>query len=314
MTKKRIKIVCIIVLVMLILLFLISIYFFRMTMFMDRSKTNGCSRKFLKDNGINNIDNIFSNKAVKKCLKSKYGHDIPIEHVKVNESFDNTTVILVHGHEMDLVSMYPIADVFLKNGIDVVLYDQRAHGGNTAGHVTFGCYEKDDLEQVVDYVYNGMKDKKPIGLLGQSMGASTCGLYLGQDHANKHIKFAVLDCPYNNMWSILEFLAKKRGYSDFVIKFLLKDLNIFNRIYSGFWYKDVDVCESIKHTNVPVLIYQMEQDNTCPAYMAKEVFDSIKHDNKEIINFKEGGHIRGFYKKNDVYVSELFEFIDKYGK
>lgn len=314
MSRKKIKIICITFFLILVVFFIISLYCLRTTIYTDRSLTKGESEKFLRDNGINvkEIEQDFEIKSKKIVLKSRHGHDIPVQYVLADGSYDNATMVLVHGHEMNLISLYPIADVLLNEGINVVLYDQRSHGDNTAKYVSFGYYERDDLEDVVDYVYGKMKDKKSIGLLGQSMGAATCGFYLGTKHANEHIKFAVLDCPYNNMKSILEFSAKKRKYNDIVARLLLKNLNISNRIRAGFWCKDMDVSESIKNTNVPILMYAMEQDTTCPVYMAEEVFDSIKHNNKEIIKFKEGKHIRGFYKENDTYVSKLLNFVRKY--
>ena len=216
--KARVKVALIFVATVLVMLFAVSVYFFRMTALIDRDSTKLCSEKFLRDARIDvrEIQDKLETKCTKVRLQSRHGHFIPVKCALADGNYDNKTVILVHGHEMNMVSMYPIANTLLDNGINVVLYDQRAHGDNTAKNVTFGYYEKDDLEDVVNYISGMMRDKKPIGLLGQSMGAATCGFYVGQEHANKNIKFAILDCPYNNMKSVIKVAAKRRGYNNVI--------------------------------------------------------------------------------------------------
>lgn len=314
--KKRVwlKVLGVVLVIIMVVVFAISRYFLKVTTCVDRGKAKYESEKFLRNNGIDvkEIKDKFEKRSQEFSLRSRHDHCIRVRQALVDGSFDNTTMVLVHGHEMDMVSMYPIANFILENGINVVLYDQRAHGGNTSESVTFGYYEKDDLEDVVNYICKSTKGKTTIGLLGQSMGAATCGFYIGEKHASEHIKFAVLDCPYNNMKSVIKVAAKKRGYADIMTNILLSNLNILNRVYLGFWHEDMDICNAVSNSDVPVLIYAMKNDRTCPIYMAQCVFDSIKHSDKDILKFEEGGHIRGFYKNNEVYVNKLLDFVNRY--
>ena len=290
-----------------------AMYMLKITLLMDNEKTYKNSERFLKDNGINvqaMLDK-FERNSNKITIKSRHGHNIPARYILSNNNYDNTTMVLVHGHDMNLISTYPIADVLLNNGINVVLYDQRSHGENTAKEVTFGYYEKDDLEDVIDYIETKMTKKNSIGILGQSMGAATVGFYSGTEHANHHVAFAVLDCPYNNMKEIIKNTAIRRGYSEKALPLLILLGSIANKIYLNFSYADMDVAKSVQNSNIPMLVYSTKDDKTCPYYMADEVFDSIKHNNKGKIQFEQCGHIKGFYKNNDIYVSELLKFIEK---
>ena len=310
--KKRIKLS--ILMVVVIVLCGLAIYALKKTLLINNVETFRESKKYLKNNGVK-VEEIISkiNKnSIKFNIKSKHGHNIPIEYILSNNNYDNTTIVLVHGHGMEKTSLYPIADNVLKHGLNAVLLDLRLHGGNTAKYVTFGYFEKDDVQDVIDFIKTKMKKENSIGVLGQSMGAATVGMYSGTEHAGKNIKFAILDCPYNNMNEIIDTTGIRQGFKPSHVKILRRIGSIANKMIFGFSYKDVDVCKAVSNTTVPTLIYCVENDVVCPYHMANEIFDSIKHNNKEKIKFKYGGHINGFYKNSEIYMKSLMSFISKY--
>ncbi|MBP5426708.1 MAG: alpha/beta hydrolase [Clostridiales bacterium] len=313
--KSVLTIVCVLLLVVLVF-FGGSVYALRKVLLVDTEKTKSNGESFLKKNGISTEQILrgLREKKKKVFLKSRYGHVIPVEYMISDKGYDNLTVVLVHGHSMSLESMYPIAKTLLDNNINVVLYDQRSHGENTAGVVTFGYYEKDDLMDVIDYVKKKMKKKNAIGLLGQSMGAATVGFYSGTDHAKKNVDFVILDCPYNNMRSIIRNTAIRQGYKKLGIDLLIKISSIANEKYLKFSFDDVDIAKAIENSDIPTLIYEAKFDRTCPYYMADEVFDGIKHNNKEKVMLEKSEHIKGFYIEREKYVDTLLSFINKYGR
>lgn len=314
--KKNVVYTVIISMVMVVILFMsgLSLYSLKKTLFLTGINTTEKSKNYLKANGVN-VEEVISNinkKSMKFVVKSKHNYNIPVEYILSNGTYDNMTMVLVHGHGMDKVSMYPIADTLVKNKINVVLYDQRLHGENTAKYITFGYYEKDDLEDVINFVKTNMSRKNKIGALGQSMGASTLGIYTGTEHAKNNLDFAILDCPYNNMKSIVYRTGKRQGFSGKALDPLIFLGDIGARIFFGFSYNDVDVVKSISNSAIPTLLYNVKNDETCPYYMADEVYDGIKHNNKEKIQFESCGHINGFYKNNDIYMESLLKFVSKY--
>lgn len=316
MSKINVKIsiiVCVVCLLMIITLG-VSVYALRQVEIIDSRRTLANTKKFLKDN-VGEFEKILNRIDTKKkriVLKSRYGHDIPVEYITNDNNYDKLTMVLIHGHGMTLESMYPIAEFLLDNDINVVLYDQRGHGENTAKTVTFGYYEKDDLIDVVDYVKSNMSKKNSIGVLGQSMGAATAGFYSGTEHAKDNIDFMILDCPYNNMESIVKTTAIRRGYSKIGLNLILKLGSIANKVHMKFSYSDMNVAQAVGSSSVPTLVYESRYDKTCPYYMAEEVFEGIKHKKKGKIMFNESEHIRGFYKEKDKYIRTLLDFVNKY--
>ena len=106
---------CTTVFAVVVLYIVVSFCFLGYVISIDRSFTKKESEKFLQYNGIDivKIEDDFKLKNQKVCIESRHGHEIPVEYVLANGSYDNESVILVHGYEMDLSSVYPIANLFL---------------------------------------------------------------------------------------------------------------------------------------------------------------------------------------------------------
>jgi len=135
------------------------------------------------------------------------GHIIPADYIyaKDNKEKDRSRdiVILVHGLGGNRLTTYPFAEFFLDEGYNVIAYDQRSSGENTAKYTTFGYLESQDLRDYIKYVRNENKNNKII-LWGMSFGGATVGIALGDEEINELVDLAILDCPISNMRYMLE--------------------------------------------------------------------------------------------------------------
>lgn len=243
-------------------------------------------------------------------LSSVAGHTIPVYYICQDKEYENKTIILVHWHESNHMAMYPLAEVFLENGWNVVLYDQRAHGKNTAATVTFGYLESLDLEQVVNFAKE-KSNNNTVGALGQSMGASTIAYYSGTEHANEHLDFAVIDCPFSSMYDEIYWEISQAKIL-LPAKALTSFGSVFNNLIYGYSFSDVDMVEQIKNNNIPTLIMHSKVDRKCPYYMSENLFNEIPHSKKKLITYKGSEHLFSFWDEQDRYNTEIFSFIEKY--
>jgi predicted alpha/beta-fold hydrolase len=177
----------------------------------------------------------------------------------------------------------PIADFFLDQNFNVVLYDAPAHGANTARRVSFGYYEKDDLESVVTYIESKMSKDSIIGALGQSMGGSTVAYYSGTEHAKQHLDFAIIDSAFTSMdvaiaWQMNEISPV------LPTKLLINMGSISNKLMYGYSFENVSALNSVKMNKIPTLILHSKADQKCPFYMGEELFEAIPHDKKKFVN------------------------------
>ncbi|QOR36497.1 alpha/beta hydrolase [Clostridium sp. 'deep sea'] len=277
---------------------------------MSKEHTLKVSKMFLEDMGFNKQEFYDSYTKILKqstIKSSKWGHDIPIKYF-VNGDYFKPTMVLIHWHETNHSTMLPLAEMFIKQDFNVVVYDQRAHGDNTAKTVTFGYYEKDDLQDVINFVKSKSKGV-PLGVLGQSMGASTVGFYIGSKHAQNNIDFAIMESPFNNMYQEIEYsIHSKLGFK-LPVTLVLNIGSMFNKLINGFSYKEVNVAKFIKNTTIPTLIMHSETDTVCDYNMGKQLYETIGSGTKKMVTFKNTKHVTAFFKNYKLYETEINNFI-----
>ena len=239
---------------------------------------------------------------------SLYGHTIPADYITVNGDKNADTVIIVHGLGGSRWTNYPIADMFLENGYNVISYDQRSSGENTAQYTTCGYLESDDLADCVEYLKNNINDNNKIVVLGISYGGATVGIYLGTDKANQNVDFAILDCPMSNMKYMLSTEMERMDIG-IPIDFMMSMGNVITKMKLGFSYEDANVCNHIDKTKVPILVINSKIDEITPYSMGKDIYDAVTHSNKEIFTVKDSEHVDIFFDYPDEYERNIFEFI-----
>jgi fermentation-respiration switch protein FrsA (DUF1100 family) len=235
-------------------------------------------------------------------------HQIPADYITKNGDEDKDTVIMVHGLGGNRLSVYPQAEIFLENGYNVIAYDQRNSGENEAPYNTFGYLEKNDLKDYVTYLKDNISDDKEIGVWGTSFGGATVGIYLGSTHANQNIDFSVLDSPVSNMRYMISREVKEVGIS-ILADYMMFLGDVFTKIKLGFSYEDVNVCDHIKNTNVPVLVIHSKADKVTPYFMGKDIYNSVKHNNKDMFSVGDSEHAKIHLEYPEKYESNIIKFI-----
>lgn len=307
--SKKLKISIIVLLAVIIIIFTAGFLVAYIPSKMSEKRTNNIVDLYFEDTGFNLIEfnNNWQDKIDEYEIVSDLGHTIPVYYITQNDKYNNKTVVLVHWHESNHIAMYPIAELFLENGWNVVLYDERAHGKNTAKTVTFGYLESLDLAQVIDFTKE-KNSNSAVGVLGQSMGASTIAYYLGSNDAKENLSFAIIDCPYSGMYD--EVLWELSGGKETVIANGLTTLgSVFCKALYGYSFYDVNIVEKVKESNTPTILMHSKADKKCPYYMSEEIFEAIPHEKKAFITFESSDHLFSFWDEQERYSEEIFSFI-----
>lgn len=279
---------------------------------MSKEHTEEVAKMFIEDMNFDLDDfyKVYGNKIESFSIKSKYGHSIPVKYM-CDDGYDKT-IVLVHWHETNYKTMLPIAEMFIKQGYNVVMYDQRSHGDNNAKTVSFGYYEKDDLTQVIDFINEKLSNTKTIGILGQSMGASTVGYYCGTKHATDNISFAIMDSPFSSMDSEIMWNIKSLLKLDLPSVYFKTLGSIASNIIYGYSFSDVDIKTSLKRSNIPTMIMHSRIDKVCPFYMGEELYSSLPDKlSKRFVEFKKSNHIQAFFTESEMYNEQIFNFIQE---
>lgn len=239
------------------------------------------------------------------------GHMIPADYITLDGNKNKDTIIMVHGLGGNRWTNYPIADMFLENGYNVISYDQRSSGENTAPYTTFGYLESYDLGDYVSYLKDNISPDKKIGIWGTSFGGATAGIYLGSDKANEYVDFAILDCPISDMSYMLS--TEMEGMNTGIpIDFLMSLGNMTTKIKLGFSYEDVNVCKYTEKTKVSLLVINTKADKVTPYFMGVDIYNSVTHDNKKIFTVEDSPHAEIFFNYPDEYERNILEFIEEF--
>ncbi|MGL4107215.1 alpha/beta hydrolase [Clostridium sp. LP20] len=170
----------------------------------------------------------------------------------------NRFIILVHGYSANRHIHMPFVRLFIKEGFNILIVDERNHGDSEGEYPSYGYYEKEDLDRWIDFIVKRRGDNLFLGLHGQSMGGSTvlmCGA------SNPRVKFVIDDCGYSSGKEIIKYQFSKVKWVPFEIVYKVLNYKVKKRY--GFRFEEVSPIEDICNSEVPVLFIHETKINQC---------------------------------------------------
>ncbi len=226
------------------------------------------------------------------------------------ENYSDKIVICVHGFtgsgKKDFASL---AQAYYKNGYNVLLVDNRAHGQSEGKYVGFGVLDRLDLRNWVKYVINRFGSNVQVFLHGISMGAAT--VLMASSIMPKNVRGIIADCGFTSVYEIFEYVLKRDYHlPKFPIIYLT---NIMSKIRAGYGYKDVNTTAEIARSDIPILFIHGENDEFVPLWMTMKNYSHCKA-YKEIFIVRESEHAESHYIDKKGYERRILTFIEKISK
>src|SRR5215210_3100592 len=117
-------------------------------------------------------------------------------------SAEAPTVVVLHGVKKNRTDVLRAALVLRRAGVNVLVFDGRAHGSSEGRYVTYGFYERRDVETAIEWLVAEKKiDRDRIGLAGESMGAA---IALQVAASNSWIRAVWADSPFASLRRVTE--------------------------------------------------------------------------------------------------------------
>jgi hypothetical protein len=118
------------------------------------------------------------------------------------------TIVVLHGVKKNRTDVVRAALLLRLAGFNVLLFDGRGHGHSEGRFITYGFFERRDVECAIDWLVNERSvDRNLIGLAGESMGAA---IALQVAARNDWVKAVWADSPFASLKRITsEFASKK---------------------------------------------------------------------------------------------------------
>jgi len=216
-------------------------------------------------------------------------------------------VIIAHGAGGDRNAVLPVADIFLKNGYNVISYDQRGSGDNSSDKVSFGIWEKRDVKALVDYARNELKADELV-VLGQSMGGMTVALYAATDHAYENVDSIILDSPVPGMKYMLLNMFTEDGTSLEEAEYILWCGEVYCKLFDDFDFNEGNTIDIMKENKCRTLVILSEQDNICLPEDVEALYSNIASSDKKLVRL-DSKHIEGSVDYPNEYEEYVMDFL-----
>lgn len=254
----------------------------------------------------------------KKLLDKDIYDEVKLEEVSI-KSFDGLTlkgffikgkekdkyIILVHGFKDNHHVEMPFVRMFLAEGFNVLLVDQRSHGCSEGIYPSYGYNEKRDLDKWIEYIYNSNKYNKIIlGLHGVSMGASTV-LMCGSN--NEKVDFIIEDCGFSDCDEEMLFQIGKTVKLLKIPVFIALKIKAKLRVKMNISY--VKPIEEIKKTSTPILFIHGDKDTVVPCKMAIDMYNVHNNPLDRLLIIEGAEHICSYAVDKEKYEKEVHDFI-----
>lgn len=149
-------------------------------------------------------------------------------------------------------------------GRNVLLINQRCHGGSEGRTITFGILERKDVLGWIRYACHRF-GTVPILLSGVSMGAATVLMAAGLE-LPKNVKGIIADCPYDAPSNIIKkVLGQDMGMP---VKLVYPLIRLGGMLYGKFNLGADSPVEAVKQVQVPILLIHGDDDRFVPHPMS----------------------------------------------
>jgi alpha-beta hydrolase superfamily lysophospholipase len=172
------------------------------------------------------------------------------------------SIVVLHGVADTRASVAGLVGRLLRNRLDVVAYDSRAHGKSGGEHCTYGYFEKRDLHRVIDTLRPG-----PVVLMGTSLGGAVAlQAASGQDR--------VTGVVAAEAFADLETIARDRSprvIPDWMVRRALQKAGE----RAGFKAADVSPVRAARSITVPVLLVHGTADTATTPDHSRRVLAAL---------------------------------------
>ena len=228
-------------------------------------------------------------------------------HAKLYYAAENAPVqILMHGYRSNaLLDFSGAIRDGVKNGHNIILVDQRAHGKSEGKYLSFGINESRDCLAWIEYANQRFGSRCPIILKGVSMGAATVMMASALD-LPENVVGILADCGYSSPEKIIRHVMRQRHYPQLLFPFI----RLGGLIFCGFDICSDDPVRALRHCKVPAFFIHGDADRFVPYEMGRENFDACPT-KKFFFTGKNAGHGLSYILDLEGYTKVYNEFLDE---
>lgn len=218
---------------------------------------------------------------------------------------DAPVMIFFHGyHGVFAWDGYGGFKVCQKNGINILMVDERAHGRSGGSAITFGIKERYDCKLWAEYAAKRFGDSTDIFLAGVSMGAASV-MMASELGLPQNVRAIVVDCGYSEPAAIIKETVKMMKLPVEPIYSLIK-LGAY--IFGHFDLEEATALKAVKQLEIPILFIHGKQDSVVPVDMCKELYENCTS-RKEMVLIDDADHANSAMTDYETYEKSVVSFL-----
>ena len=190
-------------------------------------------------------------------------------------------------------------------GHNLILVDQRAHGGSGGKAISFGIKERYDCLDWINYATERFGEDTPIILIGISMGASTVLMASGLSLPDS-VKVIMADCPFSSPEAIIRKVIKDMKLPH---RIAFPFVRVGGMIFGGFDVCSASALDAVKSSKTPTLLIHGESDSFVPFEMGKALYDNLGSEKKAFLPVAGADHGTSYFLDMERYLGVVEEFI-----
>lgn len=217
------------------------------------------------------------------------------------------TVLYLHGVSECKIAGLPMAEVLVRRGFMVFLYDARRHGESGGSHCTYGFYEKHDPTTILNYLF-ARSDLAVgrVGLFGASMGAAVA---LQAAALDDRITAVVAESGFATLRSVFDDYQKR------MIKLpwhYLRNIVIKrSELMAHFKASAVSPLEAVRQLRIPLLLVHGTADDRIRSSYTERVYEQASSP-KEIWLIPGARHDNMWEIGGEEYRQRVAAFFEKH--
>lgn len=215
-------------------------------------------------------------------------------------------VICFHGYTSQGMSDYiGLSGYYLEQGFSMLLVDERAHGDSEGTYIGFGCLDRLDAMEWMNWVLQRCREQVQILLHGTSMGGATVLMASGLE-LPPQVKGIVSDCGFTSAKEVFTHVLKHMIHLPAFPMIQLAD--IVNKRKAGYGLEQCNAAREVRKAKVPVLLIHGSADTFVPCSMCDTIYENCASSKRKLI-VEGAAHAESYYKDREAYENALNEFI-----
>ncbi|MBE6977334.1 MAG: alpha/beta hydrolase [Ruminococcaceae bacterium] len=217
------------------------------------------------------------------------------------------TIVLVHGYHSCILADFGLAfEAYHRQGLNILVPDQRAHGRSEGKYITFGILESCDILRWIHY-HDQHLSKLPVVCSGLSMGAATV-MYLADMELPDSVKGFIADCGYTSPKQIIGKVF--RDIVHIPSWPFLWAASLTARCVAGVWLGEKNTEKTLVNNTRPILFIHGTADTFVPCEMTKRSFEASGGE-KELLLVQGATHGVSYLKAKEEYIALVNALLDK---